>query len=465
MTVVPTADIRRFPGPGSPSLVQVYAWGTRQFDYWNRHAARYGSPFRVRWPFLYDGRVVCFATPSAARQVLQLPPSVAHAGEAYQLLKLTAGPHAVIVLDEAEHLRVRKLVLTPLHGERLTRWESFARERTLADLRTWPIGEPFAIRPAAERITMSLILKIVFGVRDPERADDLRRLASVLSEISVPVGLTAFSDRAKIDLGPRSPWGRFRRKLDAFDAVIYAEIADRRRERARAGSSAHPADESRSDLLSMLIEARDDDGHPMSDHELRDQLVTMLIAGHETTATSIAWALERLTRSPAAMTRLIAALDDGDGDYLDAVIKETLRSRPVVAQIGRVITEETVIDGWPVPPRTMVIVPMSVIHDDPAIYPEPQAFRPERFLDGNDPGGYSWLPFGGGVRRCPGASLALLEMRVVLRTILRQVELAPDRVRPERQRVRGITIVPERGGRVVVTRHREHAASDSAVMS
>ena len=169
----------------------------------------------------------------------------------------------------------------------------------------------------------------------------------------------------------------------------------------------------------------------MTDRELRDQLVTMLLAGHETTATAIAWAVERLTRNPDVMRTLVARLDEGDTTYLDAVIKETLRSRPVVAQLGRVTTEEVVIDGWTIPPRTMLIVPMAVIHQDPELYPEPNAFRPERFTGDTGPGRYSWLPFGGGTRRCPGASLALLEMRVILSTILRNVELEPERPEPE----------------------------------
>jgi cytochrome P450 len=445
-----TADIRRFPGPAAPAIAQVLDWGTRQFDFWNRNARAYGSPFRVRWPFLYEGKIVAFATPSAAQQILKLPPTVAHAGEAYQLLQLTAGPNAVIVLDEDEHLRLRKLVLSPLHGKRLARWESFARDLTLDELSTWPVGTPFALRPVTERISMAVIMKIVFGVRDPARAEEMGRLAGSFGDVSVAVGLTAFTDRAKIDLGPRSPYGRFRRRLDRFDALIHAEIAERRREHAQAAPDAEPS----GDLMSMLLEARDDDGRPMTDDELRDQLVTMLSAGHETTATSIAWAFERLTRNPAVLAKLVASVDAGETEYLDAVIKETLRIRPVVAQIGRVTTEETMIDGWAVPARTMVIVPMSVIHQDSAIYPDPEVFRPERFLDGNDPGGYSWLPFGGGVRRCPGASLALLEMRVVLATVLRHLELAPDRIRDERPRVRGITIAPARGGRIVVTRRR-----------
>lgn len=320
----------------------------------------------------------------------------------------------------------------------------------MEDIATWPVGEPIRLRPITERISMAVILKIVFGVRDPARSEELRKLLPVLFDIPKGAAPGYVFPVARLDLGPRSPWGAFRRKRDRIDELILTEVAERRAE--LASEDGHEGDEAGADLLSMLLAVRDDQGRPMTDRELRDQLVTMLVAGHETTSTSISWAVERLLRNPDVLARLIKRLDEGDTTYLDAVIKETMRVRPVVAQIGRLLTEETEIDGWTVPAQTMVIVPMTVMHQDPAVYPDPDVFRPERFLDGEDPGSYSWLPFGGGVRRCPGASLALLEMRVVLRTILRNVHLAPDRPESEAQAIRGITIVPDRGGRVVVTR-------------
>jgi cytochrome P450 len=439
------SPLDRFPGPTSPPLAQLIDWGTHHHSYWNRHAERYGSPFRVRWPFFYEQRVVCFTTSSAANTILRLPPEVAHGGEANRVLEPSAGLSAVIVVDEDEHLRLRKLILPPLHGERLARWESFVSEQMEAEVRTWQPGQTFALRPVIERIALAVIMKIVFGVRDPKRARQMHELSPAKHEVSVLQGLGAFTKWARIDLGPFSPWGRFQRTRKCFDDLIYAEIADRR---AEMSAGADTGD--RSDLLTMLLEAHDDDGRSMTDRELRDQLVTMLLAGHETTATAIAWAVERLTRNPDVMHTLVARLDEGDTTYLDAVIKETLRSRPVVAQLGRVTTEEVVIDGWKVPPRTMLIVPMAVIHQDPELYPEPNAFRPERFLDGTGPGRYSWLPFGGGTRRCPGASLALLEMRVILSTILRNVELEAERPEPEARRVHGITVWPARGCRIRV---------------
>jgi cytochrome P450 family 135 len=438
------------PGSAAPAAVQALQWAWTQQSFFNRNAKRYGEVFRIRFPFMYGGKIICFATASAAKQILAQPPSVAHAGEAYAILRQSTGPHAVIVLDEEEHLRLRKIVLSPLHGERLRQWESFAEQRTLEDVATWPIGEEFSLRPITERIAMAVILKIVFGMRDPARSDELRGLLPVLFDIAPLVAPGYITKWGRLDLGPLSPWGRYRRKRDRIDELIYTEIAERRRE-FETVQAQDASTESRSDLLSMLLDARGDDGRRMTDEELRDQMVTMLVAGHETTATSIAWALERLLRTPVVLELLLERLDEGDTTYLDAVIKETMRIRPVVAQIGRVFTEERVIDGWTVPAGSLVIVPMTVIHMDPLIYPQPKQFRPERFLDGNDPGNYSWLPFGGGVRRCPGASLALMEMRVILTAILRSVRMRADRPESEKPTVRGITIIPNRGGRIVVT--------------
>lgn len=454
MSVSPVS-LEHLPGPRSPAVFQVIDWMRHQHTFFNRHAARYGTAYRIQFPFLYEGKIAVFTTAKAAEQVLRLPPSVAHAGEAYKILRQSTGPNSIIVLDEAEHLRMRKIILSPLHGKRLSRWAEFAEQRTLADIADWPLHEAFPLRPITERITMDVILKIVFGMRDPARSEELRGLLPVLFDIPLLAAPGYFTALGRIDLGPLSPWGTYRRKRDRIDELIFAEIGERRAE-FEAIDEGDAEAEARSDLMSMLLEARGEDGAPLTDRELRDQLVTMLVAGHETTATSLAWALERLLRTPQVLKTLVERLDEGDGTYLDAVIKETMRVRPVVAQFGRVLTEPTVIDGWPLPARTMVMIPSAVIHRDPGIYPEPKEFRPERFLNGNDPGGYAWLPFGGGVRRCPGASLALLEMRVILAAILRNLELAPDRPEPERPRVRGITVVPDRGGRIVVNarRHR-----------
>jgi cytochrome P450 len=429
--------------------MQIIDWGTGHDSYWNRLAEQYGPVFRVRWPFFFEKRVVCFTSTAAAKEILRLPRTVAHGGEANRVLESSSGTSAVIVVDEDDHKRLRKIIMPPLHGDRMTRWEGFIREQTLAEVETWKPGAAFAMRPVIERIALSVIMKIVFGVRDPRRAQLMHDYSPARNEVTVLQGLGGLTKWARLDLGRWSPWGRYVRNRDRFDALIYAEIEDRR---AEIDADVDTGD--RSDLLSMLLESRDDDGRPMTDQELRDNLVTMLLAGHETTATAIAWAIERLTRHPQVIERLAASLEAEETDYLDAVIKETLRTRPVVAQLGRVTTQQVTIDGWTLPPRTMLIVPMSVIHQDPETYPRPEEFQPERFLDETNPGGLSWMPFGGGSRRCPGASLALMEMRVILTTIVRAVDLVPDTSEPEQPRVHGITIWPARGGRVRVAARR-----------
>ncbi len=459
----PRADVapkhlHSLPGPRTLPIVQLLKWVRFQHSYWNDQAALYGPTYRAHFPFMF-GKMAVFTTPAAAKTILRLKPSVALAGRAYKILEQSAGPSAVILLDGDAHLRMRKLILAPLHGERLARWEGFCEQRTLQEIEQWPLDEPIRLRQVTERISMAIILKVVFGIRDPARSEELRGLLPTLFDVPVGAAPGYMHRLGRIDLGPRSPWGAFRRRRDRIDALVLAEVAERRTEIARGDMS----DEAGADLLSMLLAERDDHGCPMSDRELRDQLVTMLAAGHETTSTSAAWAIERLVRHPQIVQDLRAEFERGETSLLDAVIKETLRSRPVVPQVARYLTQDTEIDGVLVPADTMVMLPMSVIHLDPQVYPEPEAFRPERFLDGNDPGGYSWLPFGGGVRRCPGASLALLEMRVMIRTILQHVDLDPDRPEPERPVVRGISTVPSRGACVIVRRRRTTDATKSPV--
>jgi cytochrome P450 len=281
-----------------------------------------------------------------------------------------------------------------------------------------------------------VIIRVVFGITDSERVAELRRL---LPRMSSPSPFLLLFQK---DLGPRSPWGRFLRVRERVDALLYEEI-DRRRRRAES--------EPPGDILALLLSARDEDGNPLSDPELRDELITILLAGHETTATSIGWAFERLLRTPAALERLTAEVRAGDGDdYLEAVIKETLRVRPVVTEVFRSPTTSTELGGYVFEPGTQLAASIMLVQYDPALYPpDPQAFRPERFLDGAaEP--YTWIPFGGGVRRCLGAAFASLEMRIVIRAILSRARLRARRARSEKARFRGATMLPSRGGEAVV---------------
>ena len=286
-----------------------------------------------------------------------------------------------------------------------------------------------------QAITLEVILRAVFGVRDDARMDLFRERIPPLGETTSILNWLPFMDR---DLGGITPAAKFRRALAAVDELIYAEIADRR---------AAPDGEDRDDVLSLLLRARHEDGSSMTDSELRDELMTLLTAGHETTATGLAWAFERLLRTPRVLARLTASLDDGD--YLDAVVKETLRVRPVVVDVARKLTRETEVAGWRLPAGTLVLPAIAVLHARPDLYDSPQEYRPERFLDGETES-YAWIPFGGGVRRCIGASFAQVEMRTVLREVLRRVRLRAPSQRPERGVIRHVTVVPGRGARAVV---------------
>jgi cytochrome P450 len=300
-----------------------------------------------------------------------------------------------------------------------------------AEVRSWPVGEPVALRPRMQTITLEVILRLVIGVRDPA---SLRRLRELLAQLlDQPTTLLFLATAADRDISWFPPWAHFMSIRAEVDELVYREIARRR------------ADASGDDILSLLVQAS---GDSLSDEELRDELMTLLIAGHETTATALAWAFERLTRHPAALARL----REGDPDYLDAVIKETLRVRPVVMEVGRDLTEDTHVGPWELPAGTRVMSSIGLVQKAEEHWPDPRAFRPERFMDGAGPAPYTWIPFGGGPRRCIGASFATTEMAAIIPVVLKHFDLVPDRPDPERSQTRNVTQVPARGARVILTR-------------
>jgi cytochrome P450 len=396
---------------------------------------RYGDVFSSHFPFL--GRVVYVADPALVKEVFAGDPAVFHAGEANAtVLGDALGDNSLLTLDEGRHLSQRKLLLPPFHGAAVRRYADVMAEATAREVESWPLGRAFPLRPRMQAITLEVILRAVFGVRDGRRMNLFRERIPRLGNLSSVLDWLPFMQR---DLGGLTPAARFRKAVAAVDELIYAEIAERR-EQGEA-----PAD--RDDVLTLLLSARHEDGSPMSDVELRDQLMTLLTAGHETTATGLSWAFERLLRTPPAMERLLESLDDDE--YLDAVVKETLRVRPVIVDVARKLTRDTQVGAWRLPAGTMVLPAIAAIHARPDLYPSPEEFRPERFLEAETES-YAWIPFGGGVRRCIGASFAQVEMRVVLREVLRRVRLRADSRRPERPQVRHVTVVPSRGCRVVV---------------
>jgi cytochrome P450 len=412
---------------------------------WSRQARRmlfscqdrYGDMFRLK--IAYEGTWVILANPDAVKQVFTGDPRVFHAGEGNQILAPVLGRNSLLVLDEKPHMGQRRLLLPPFHGERMQGYGETMGEIAAAEIESWPVGTPYELRPRMQAITLDIILRTVFGVREGGRLAELRdALRDFLDLTTNPRLLLPL-----LLVGPERVrrLGSFRRRIDRVDRLIYREIAERR----RAGNL-----EERDDILSLLVGARHEDDGPMSDEEMRDELLTLLVAGHETTATSLAWAVERLSRHPQKLDRLRAEVETDSEDYLTATIQETLRLRPVISIVIRRLTEPVEIGGYELPAGVSVVPSVYLVHRNPEIYPEPAAFKPERFLD-NPPGTYTWIPFGGGVRRCLGASFAQFEMGVVLKELVKRREISPADPRPERVFRRAITETPRHNARVVLT--------------
>jgi cytochrome P450 len=427
------------PGPRAPAVINGLRYARDPLAFYPRLRRRYGDVFRVS--FVDFPGLVFLADPELVRQLFTGDPAQLHAGEANAtILAPAVGRASVLLLDDDEHLRERKLLLPAFHGRALERYRDIMREAATRDLDTWPVGRPFALRPHMQSVTLEVILRAVYGVRDAARFAHAERVIGAFGERSDVLMLPAALRR---DLGRWSPWRRFVAARDALDALVFEEIALHR--------AADDLDE-RDDVLSLLLRARHDDGAPLSDAALRDELVTVVGAGHETTATALTWAVERLVRHPAVLARLRASLEAGETDYLDAVIKETLRVRPVIADVARKLTAPLEIGGYTLPAGTIAIAVITALHAREDLYPDAGAFRPERFLDGDAGGTYTWIPFGGGVRRCLGAAFAQEEMRIVLREIVLRADLRAADPRDERPRMRNVTIAPRHGGRVVLAR-------------
>jgi cytochrome P450 family 135 len=429
----PAAEV---PGPRhTPRLLQTLLAVLRPVDTRLAVRRRYGRLFRSNDAIA--GELFHVADRALIEQMFKWKPAQYNVGEPREVMAPVTGPSSILLLDGAEHLRMRKLMLPPFHGEAIAHYRDQIAEIANAVIDEWRPGQTIQTRSVGQAVTLEVIIRAVFGISDDARIAELKRL---LPGLSSPSPFLLFMQR---DLGPRSPWGRFLRRRDRVDALLYDEIEARRRERDRG----------RRDILTLLLDVRDEDGAPLSNQELRDELITILLAGHETTATSIGWAFERLLRHPAALARLTAEVEAGEStEYLDAVIKETMRVRPVIPEVFRAPAERVELGGYVFEPGTQMAVAISLVQTDPELYaPDPMAFRPERFLDGA-PEPYTWIPFGGGVRRCLGAAFAQLEMKVVLATILSRARLRAPRTRDEGVRFRGVTLLPTRGGEAIVER-------------
>jgi cytochrome P450 len=417
-------------------VVQTAIWSRQARRLLYACQDRYGDIFTIR--IAYEGTWVMLADPAAIKQVFTGDPKVFHAGEGNQILAPVLGKNSVLVLDEKPHMSQRKLLLPPFHGARMQGYERTMSEIAEREIEGWPTGTPYKLRPRMQAMTLEIILQTVFGVRGGERIGALRAALREFLDLTTNPQLLL----PLLLVGPNRArkFGPFRRRIERVDELIYREIAERR----RAGDLTE-----RDDVLSMMIGATHEDVSPMSDEEMRDELVTLLVAGHETTATSLAWAVERLTRNPEKLERLRAEVLEGREEYLTATIQETLRLRPVISIVLRKLTESVEIGGYELPAGVSVAPCIYLVHRNPEIYPEPERFLPERFLE-NPPGTYSWIPFGGGVRRCLGASFAQFEMAVVLKELIKRHQIRPANPRPERIFRRAITETPRHDAEVVL---------------
>jgi cytochrome P450 family 135 len=419
-------------GSRAPRPVQLYYALKREGAMIEKLQREHGDTFRIR----FERRPWNIVShPDAIRDVFTAPPTVLHAGEANEILRTTLGSHSVLLLDEKPHMRQRKLLLPAFHGERLQVQRESMERVAAAQVERMPPDRPFSLRPHSQAIALEVILDIVLGVRAGEEHDRVSAaLLRLLDWMMTPqaLGISAtFGPDSRIVKRMHAP------VVGPVDDALYGLI----RERRTATDLAE-----REDVLSMLLQAHDEDGEGMSDAELRDELVTLIVAGHETTATALAWSFERLTRMPEQLARLEAESLTDETMYAEAVAKEALRLRPVLNNVVRVVKEPIEIGGYAFVPGDVVSPSIYLVHRRPEIYPEPEAFLPDRWLD-TKPGTYTWIPFGGGTRRCIGASFALTEMEVVLRAVARAVHLEPAG-EPEIPVARFITSSPSRGGEV-----------------
>jgi cytochrome P450 len=433
------------PSLRSSTLVQTARWLRRPLELLEEGGRRFGDLFTLRLASLGD--VVMVSSPALIKQVFTADPAVLRAGQANELLRPILGRYSVLLLDGTEHVRQRRLLMPPFVGERMAVYAQTMQKSTLAALRSFPVGRPFRLHPAMQEITLDVILHAIFGLDD---GPTLRRFAELLLDLfHDPPSYLFLLPPLRID-APLSPYRRFVRARTVVDRAIYQLIDERR----------HAPDlAARSDILSLLLSARDEVGQPMSDEEVHDELMTIMAAGHETSATALAWTFERLLSEPSALARAVAEVrevqDVGPAslarlEYVDAIVKEALRLRPIIPVVGRTAATPLAFAGYDLPAGTLVCPCIHLVQRRADIYPEPERFRPERWLGVKvDP--YAWLPFGGGIRRCIGMSFALYEIRLIVATVLLHARLRPASPAPERPVRRTVTMSPSKGASVVLT--------------
>jgi cytochrome P450 len=435
-------ELRALPRTRRPALLNAAQHWFR-IGHFTDHLEPLGDRFVVRMPG--TGVWLGLTHPDDIEKVFRAPGSAVHLAEALRMAsphELVLGPTALTSLDGERHLAQRRALLPIFRSDALRRYEPAieARARDLA--RTWPVDRPTAALPYAQRVTLEIIMAVIFGVNNPGRVDRLRR---AVLDLMREGGTRRFQLQMAISQVRKDhyerPFPRMERLKAAIDAVVREEITDRR----------HARDSDHRDMLGHLLAYRDEAGRPMSGSEICDQLRLMLIAGHDTTAATIAWAIERIAHTPAVLREVERRVRDGDESYLDAVIQETLRLRPVFPFTVRLTKQPLHLDRLTVPPETFVVPYITLVHRRPDIYPDPHAFRPERFL-GKRAGSYSWIPFGGGIRRCIGAQVATLEARIVLRTLFQELDIRAVQPESEGIKRRAVVVVPAHGGQTTASR-------------
>jgi cytochrome P450 family 110 len=442
-------------GPQSPDIVQMLRWIASPMPFMEDCAKRYGDIFTMRLSI----PIVLVSNPQALQQILTSDNSQfsvpSYLNKPFEPL---LGKHSVITITGVEHQRQRQLITPPFHGERMRNYSQAIREVTEKAIHPWEVGKTTCIRTVMQAITLRVIMQTVFGLYEGQRAEELEKVVSVMMESGASSPLRAvllYFSILQRDLGSLTPWGTFLRRRELANQLIYAEIAERREN----------LDATRTDILSLLMAARDETGQAMTDEELRDELMTLLTAGHETTATALTWAFYWIHKNPPVKAKLLAEIDSLGGEfdtsaisklpYLNAVCNETLRIYPVgMLTFPREVKEKTVVCGYDLEPGTVLMGSIYLTHQREDIYPEPKQFRPERFLE-RQFSPYEFLPFGGGMRRCIGNAFAMSEMKIVLATVLSrwELELTDNReVKPQR---RGLVTGPNRAIEMVVKNQRQ----------
>ncbi|MGE0826631.1 MAG: cytochrome P450 [Candidatus Binatia bacterium] len=440
------------PGPRLPASLQLFRWLTRPTSFMEECARRYGDCFTVRFPFGREN-IIFFSNPEAIKEIFTGDPEQLRAGEANVIVRPLLGDYSLLLLDGERHLKERRLMMPPFHGERMYVYGETMRELTDQTIDTWPVGQRFSLHPSMQQITLNVILRTVFGLAENATLARLRiLLTELLAQGANPFMLIPW---LQLDLGPHSPWGKQVRRRREIDQLLFAEFA-RRRASNLTGQE---------DILSMLLQARDEDGQPLSDQHLRDEMVTLLVAGHETTATSLAWIFYRILSRPDVLEKLqtelrlefgigpITAKQINKLEYLDAVIKETQRLNPILPIVGRHLRTPMRIGGHDLPAGVVVSPCIYLTHRQAALWQNPEEFTPERFL-GKKPSPYEFFPFGGGVRHCLGAAFATYEMKIVLAQVLTRMTLRLAPKKPIRVVRRSITLAPSEGTPVILEQQK-----------